>query len=78
MGRVLSREMRRSGVPTPWDARKATPVRPISQGRAGPRAVEDPVHVSISLCTRIGRTSVRSPQDGRAVRAVNPTGAMRR
>jgi hypothetical protein len=77
VGRVLSRVSETSGVQTPWDERKAKPVGSISLDPVGPRAVVDPVHASISLCTRIGRSSVRAPGDGWAVRAVNPMGAMR-
>lgn len=77
MGRVLSRVSATSGVQTPWDERKAKPAGSISLDPVGPRAVIDPVHDSISLCTRIGRSSVRPLGDGGAVRAVNPMGAMR-
>ncbi len=78
MGRVSSREMGTSGVPTPWDARKATPAAPSSQGAAGPCAVIDPVHASIFPCARIGRSSVWPPPMVSVVRAVNPLGARRR
>jgi hypothetical protein len=37
----------------------------------GLHVVEDPEHASISLCTRIGRSSVRPSGDGWVVRAVN-------
>ena len=66
-----------AGAPTSWDARKAKPYGPQSRGSSGLHAVEDPVHVSNSLCTRIGRSSARPFRDGWMVRGDNPTGAMR-
>ena len=78
-GWVLSREIflspgRRGSSPTP----KASPVTSLSQDATGPRAVEDPMHVRRLSAQELGDPTLGRGGDGAAVRAVNPTGAMRR
>ena len=43
--RLLSREIRETGVPTLSDARKATPRVALARVTRGPRAVREPGHV---------------------------------
>ena len=78
-GWVLSRESylspgRRGRSPTP----KALPVASLMRDAAGPRAVEDPMHVRRFSAQELGGPAFGRGGDGAAVRAVNPTGARRR
>ena len=78
-GWVLSRERtchpgRRGCSPKP----KTVPVAPLARGAAGPRAVEDPMHARKLSAQELGGPAVGHGEDGRVVRAVNPTGARRR
>lgn len=78
-GWVLSRESflspgRRGCSPEP----KAIPVASLSRDAAGPRAVEDPMHVRRLSAQELGGPASGRSSDGGAVRAVNPTGARRR
>jgi len=79
VGWVLSRERFlhpgcRGRSPEP----KAIPAAPLSRGEAGPRAVEDPMHARKLSVQELGGPAVGHGEDGRVVRAVNPTGARRR
>ena len=56
---------------------KATPVASLARDAAGPRAVEDPMHVRKLSAQELG-DPVSGRDDGAAVRAANPTGARRR
>ena len=57
---------------------KAIPVASLSRDAAGPRAVEDPMHVRRLSAQELGGPAPGRGGDGVAVRAVNPTGARRR
>ncbi len=57
---------------------KATPAASLSPDAAGPRAVEDPMHVRKLFARELGGPAFGRGGDGAAVRAVNPTGARRR
>ena len=78
-GWPLSREIflspgRRGRSPVP----KAAPVASLARDAAGPRAVEDPMHVRRLSAQELGGPASGRGVDGAAVRAVNPTGARRR
>ena len=57
---------------------KALPVASLARDAAGPRAVEDPMHVRRLSAQELGGPAFGRGGDGAAVRAVNPTGARRR
>ncbi len=57
---------------------KATPAASLSPDAAGPRAVEDPMHVRKLSAQELGGPAFGRGGDGAAVRVVNPTGARRR
>ena len=65
---------RRGRSPTP----KAIPAASLARDVAGPRAVEDPMHVRRLFAQELGGPAFGRGGDGAAVRVVNPTGARRR
>jgi len=79
MGWVLSREsIERTGCRGSSSTPKATPAASLARDAAGPRAVEDPMHVRRLSALELGDPATGHGAAEAVVRVVNPTGARRR
>jgi hypothetical protein len=79
VGWVLSREsFPSSGCRGCSLGPKASSVASLARDAAGPRAVGDPMHARRLSGQELGGPAIGHGGDGAGVRAVNPTGAIRR
>ena len=77
VGRVLSRENTRFGVPTVWTARKAAPFGSLQREPKGPHAVVDLAHVCDTPRTGTGRSQGCLVEEGRRGRKGKSKDAIR-
>jgi len=64
MGRVKSREMGSSWVPTQWDERKATPAAPLGEEQSDPARSKTPSTPRSFLARESGDPQFDRPDDG--------------